>query len=147
MDRHPGYKKCGVVTPDPSPPRHRRPCLLSYDLATLQLGRTPASRKRRPTSTDGDCEGGGDGKYPGDRHGRRCRHGSGSPKWVTKNARRRLMRQSSRGRLRFTVTENCKVRDDRHYIITRAAESESRPEIESVGVDRFGLSRSRSWNR
>ena len=30
---------------------------------------------------------------------------------------------------------------------TRAAESESRPELESVGVDRFTRSRSRSWSR
>ena len=29
----------------------------------------------------------------------------------------------------------------------RAAESESRPELESVGVDRFAWSRSRSWSR
>ena len=31
--------------------------------------------------------------------------------------------------------------------ITRAEESESRPELESVGVDRFGWSRSWSWSR
>ena len=37
-----------------------------------------------------------------------------------------------------TATENRKVSDDRHYIITRAAESESRTEMESVGVERFG---------
>ena len=29
----------------------------------------------------------------------------------------------------------------------RAAESESRPELESFGVDRYGRSRSRSWSR
>ena len=30
---------------------------------------------------------------------------------------------------------------------SRAAESESRPELESIGVDRFSWSRSRSWSR
>ena len=31
--------------------------------------------------------------------------------------------------------------------VCRAAESESRPELKSVGVDRLGRSRSRSWSR
>ena len=46
-----------------------------------------------------------------------------------------------------TAIENRKESDGRLYIITRAAESESRPEMESVGVDRFGWGRSRSWIR
>ena len=32
-------------------------------------------------------------------------------------------------------------------VLGRAAESESTPELELVGVDRFGWSRSRSWSR
>ena len=32
------------------------------------------------------------------------------------------------------------------YNVGRAAESESRPELELVGVDRFGRSLSRSWS-
>ena len=32
-------------------------------------------------------------------------------------------------------------------VFSRAVESESRPELESVGVDHFGWSRSRSWSR
>ena len=34
-----------------------------------------------------------------------------------------------------------------HHTCTRAAESESRPELESVEIDRFGYSRSWSWSR
>ena len=34
-----------------------------------------------------------------------------------------------------------------HVMAFRAAESESRPELESVGVDRFGRCRGRSWSQ
>ena len=42
---------------------------------------------------------------------------------------------------------NSTISDFSRLVLTRAAESKSKLELESVGVDRFGRSRSRSWSR
>ena len=79
------------------PPVTDAPVYCRTTFQHCNLGRTLASRKRRPTSTDRYCE-------EETRNFRGIDTGDtamGRDLWVTKNARRSLMRQPSRSRLRF----------------------------------------------
>ena len=99
LDRHPGYKKCGVVAKKKNSPVTDAPAYCRTTLQHCNSGRTPASQKRRPTSTDGYCEGETRNFRVIDTEGDTAMgRDSGSPWWVTKSS---LMRQPSRDRLPF----------------------------------------------